>query len=181
MTLIKSDFLERQLKRGMRLDARLFMRPDWRRHIRSGFENDLPFALYERKYSPDQPRVPAGNREGGQWTDAGGGGGRARPAENTGPSRTIELSAANRKRGHGHHYVASAEVRNRKISEEAAKVFKNAKSGPLLDVRSNKWDQTHIAYNRAIGEALDDYLKKAGTAPEKHDRGPGPRVSRKSI
>jgi hypothetical protein len=62
--------------------------------------------------------------------------------------------------------VASAEVRNRKISEEAAKVFKNAKSGPLLDVRSNKWDQAHIAYNRAIGEALDDYLKKAGTVPE---------------
>lgn len=24
------------------------------------------------KYSPDQPRVPAGSREGGQWTDAGG-------------------------------------------------------------------------------------------------------------
>ena len=25
------------------------------------------------KYSPDQPRVPAGNSDGGQWTDAGGG------------------------------------------------------------------------------------------------------------
>ena len=27
----------------------------------------------EEKYSPDQPRVPAGNPDGGQWTDAGGG------------------------------------------------------------------------------------------------------------
>ncbi len=27
------------------------------------------------KYSPDQPRVPAGNPDGGQWTDGGGGGG----------------------------------------------------------------------------------------------------------
>ncbi len=27
------------------------------------------------KYSPDQPRVPAGNEDGGQWTDGGGGGG----------------------------------------------------------------------------------------------------------
>jgi hypothetical protein len=25
-----------------------------------------------RKYSPDQPRVPAGNPDGGQWTDGGG-------------------------------------------------------------------------------------------------------------
>lgn len=30
---------------------------------------------YARKYSPNQPRVPAGSREGGQWTDGGGGGG----------------------------------------------------------------------------------------------------------
>lgn len=27
------------------------------------------------KYSPSQPRVPAGNSDGGQWTDGGGGGG----------------------------------------------------------------------------------------------------------
>ena len=26
-----------------------------------------------RKYRPDQPRVPAGNSDGGQWVDAGGG------------------------------------------------------------------------------------------------------------
>jgi len=30
--------------------------------------------LREDKYSPDQPRVPAGNPDGGQWTDAGGSG-----------------------------------------------------------------------------------------------------------
>jgi hypothetical protein len=28
---------------------------------------------YERKYSPDQPRVPAGNPDGGEWTSGGGG------------------------------------------------------------------------------------------------------------
>jgi hypothetical protein len=26
-------------------------------------------ALLEQRYRPDQPRVPAGNSEGGQWTD----------------------------------------------------------------------------------------------------------------
>ena len=30
-----------------------------------------------RKYNPDQPRVPAGNTGGGQWTSGGGGGGPA--------------------------------------------------------------------------------------------------------
>lgn len=27
---------------------------------------------FEQKYSPDQPRVPAGNSDGGQWTSGGG-------------------------------------------------------------------------------------------------------------
>jgi hypothetical protein len=30
--------------------------------------------FYARKYSPNQPRVPAGTREGGQWTSDGAGG-----------------------------------------------------------------------------------------------------------
>ncbi|MEO8883721.1 MAG: hypothetical protein ABI377_09980 [Devosia sp.] len=29
----------------------------------------------EQRYSPDQPRVPAGNADGGQWTGVGGLGG----------------------------------------------------------------------------------------------------------
>jgi hypothetical protein len=30
-------------------------------------------AYYARKFDPDQPRVPAGNSDGGQWTSGGGG------------------------------------------------------------------------------------------------------------
>ena len=37
--------------------------------------------LHSAKYRPDQPRVPAGNPDGGQWT-AGGGNGRVRLAAN---------------------------------------------------------------------------------------------------
>ena len=40
----------------------------------------------EAKYSPDQPRVPAGHDDGGQWTDGGGGGG--------GPSGRVHLAQA---------------------------------------------------------------------------------------
>lgn len=38
---------------------------------------DLVMRRLGRKYSPDQPRVPAGSAEGGQWTDAAGEGGRS--------------------------------------------------------------------------------------------------------
>jgi len=69
-----SPYLARQLERWTRPNAHLFVRPDWRRHTPRD-QDDHPFALYERKYRADQPRVPAGSREGGQWTGDGGGGG----------------------------------------------------------------------------------------------------------
>lgn len=45
-----------------------------------------------RKYNPDQPRVPAGNADGGQWT-SGGGGGEGSPAP-TGTDFLSDLGAA---------------------------------------------------------------------------------------
>jgi hypothetical protein len=68
MTHNNSEWLEHQLKRWMRPDAHYFVRADWRRYVRPGFERDHPFGLYERKYDPNQPRVPAGDPAGGQWT-----------------------------------------------------------------------------------------------------------------
>ncbi|AMJ62006.1 hypothetical protein [Bosea sp. PAMC 26642] len=35
--------------------------------------------LSQRKFNPDQPRMPGGNATGGQWTSGGGGGGGSRP------------------------------------------------------------------------------------------------------
>ncbi|MBS0249345.1 MAG: hypothetical protein JSR61_22265 [Proteobacteria bacterium] len=64
---------ERELLRWMRPDAHRFLRPDWRRHVREDSELAPVLALYEQKYRPDQPRVPAGSREGGQWSAEGGG------------------------------------------------------------------------------------------------------------
>ena len=56
-------YLEHQLKRWMRPDAHHFVRPDWRRFVPPEFQADHPFALYERKYSPEQPRD-----DHGRWT-----------------------------------------------------------------------------------------------------------------
>jgi len=47
----------------------------------------------ETKYSPTQPRVPAGNPRGGQWTDRSGGQGTvAGPIQDTGQSRDVDLT-----------------------------------------------------------------------------------------
>ncbi|RCW86080.1 hypothetical protein [Phyllobacterium bourgognense] len=41
-----------------------------------------------RRYHPDQPRVPAGNPDGGQWTDGGGGFGSGRSSPSVDPIKT---------------------------------------------------------------------------------------------
>src|ERR1044072_7048992 len=46
-----------------------FTRPDWRRYVHPGSELAAFYERLERKYRPHQPRVPAGVREGGRWTD----------------------------------------------------------------------------------------------------------------
>ncbi len=67
MAQFHDAYTAHQLKRWMRPDAHRFVRPDWRRFVRPGFERDFPFALCERKYSPDQPRDYHG-----RWTSEGG-------------------------------------------------------------------------------------------------------------
>jgi hypothetical protein len=74
MTHIHAAHLHHQRKRFMRPDAHRFLRPDWRRFMWFGQEHQLLYQLYdriERKYSSNQPRVPRGNPDGGQWTSDG--------------------------------------------------------------------------------------------------------------
>jgi hypothetical protein len=55
----------------------------WRRRL----------AEEEAKYSPSQPRVPAGNPRGGQWTDRNGGQGTvANPSQDTGQGTAASLA-----------------------------------------------------------------------------------------
>jgi hypothetical protein len=65
MAAIRQEALDHQ--------ARRWLRPDWRRFFRPGAEGDPLHQYYERierKYDPNQPRVPAGQSEGGWWTSA---------------------------------------------------------------------------------------------------------------
>jgi hypothetical protein len=83
MTQFKPEWLEHQRKRWMRPDAHAWIRHDAHRFMPPGSPiyvgRDVVKYFWpdpqadERKYSPDQPRVPAGNSDGGQWTNEGGG------------------------------------------------------------------------------------------------------------
>jgi hypothetical protein len=55
--------LAHQKNRFMRPDAHRYLRPDWPRWQIQSQETAL-----QRKYSPEQPRVPAGSSDGGQWS-----------------------------------------------------------------------------------------------------------------
>ncbi len=54
-----------------RLNAATFLTDDEKRAA-AGYALLPPSANPSHKYSPDQPRVPAGNPDGGQWTGGGG-------------------------------------------------------------------------------------------------------------
>jgi hypothetical protein len=72
MTIIHPAYLAHERQRFMRPDAHRFIRSDWRRFVTPGSELAADYERIERKYRPDQARVPAGSREGGQWTDGDG-------------------------------------------------------------------------------------------------------------
>lgn len=53
----------------MRPDAHRWLRPDAARFLAPGIDPASAFPALDRKFNPNQPRVPAGNPDGGQWTD----------------------------------------------------------------------------------------------------------------
>jgi len=83
MTKLHDAWRAQQRARAMRPNAHLWIRPDahrfirhdWKRFVRPGFEEPI-LALLEGKanFNPNQPRVPKGNPDGGQWTRVGGSG-----------------------------------------------------------------------------------------------------------
>ena len=70
-------WLRHQQTRWMKADAGRWVRPAAARFLKPGVRPRDAFPALDRKYSASQPRVPAGNSRGGQWTsgNSGGGGG----------------------------------------------------------------------------------------------------------
>lgn len=147
-----------QVERWMRPDAHRFISPDWRRHMRPGSELWSVYERYEQKYRPDQPRVPAGSREGGQWTSDGS------PSDAS-RNDTTELSAQSRRRGKGHHELPQSLYRNLPLPEATRKVLDEATTGPIPS-RGHLWDNAHREYNDAVRKLMNDFMTTNNIRPE---------------
>jgi len=109
-------------------------------------------AEFRRKagFDPRQPRVPAANPDGGQWTSGGSSQGERVQLD--------EISAA--RRGRGHHYVTRElfeRLEKEGLPTEALNVFEDATTGRLTDSRSNKNDAEHRLYNKAVDEQWERF------------------------
>lgn len=135
-----------------------------------------------RGYDLNQPRVPAGNSDGGQWTsrvDLGG-------AVRTNDPRVLSDATPD---DHwivgadyaavGHHFTPRQLVRRLGLRPDTLREFERAVTGPLglriVDPITGKvltrhgWDKAHREYNRAVGELLKMYLdglQARGITPE---------------
>lgn len=70
----ENAYLRHRQKMWLRPDARRWVRPDAVRYLKYGSEIASAFPALDRKYNANQPRVPAGSADGGQWTSGGGSG-----------------------------------------------------------------------------------------------------------
>jgi hypothetical protein len=117
-----------------------------------GAQAQTPSVIQKYGYSPDQPRVSAGNPDGGKWTrdgvqiaQAGGG---------------LQFGLPRRR---GHHWVPKALYEDDEevpLQPATRKVFKDNVSGPLFDKRINYWGPEHAAYNDAVKDLFISYLEK---------------------
>jgi hypothetical protein len=69
------------------------------RHDFAKLKLEYELRRFQQKYSPDQPRVPAGNPDGGQWTSGGGSGAGRDIGRDSGRSRSTDFSAQARRAG----------------------------------------------------------------------------------
>jgi len=118
------------------------------------------------KYSPDQPRVPAGNPDGGQWT-SGGEGGEAAGDEETDQELLPENAMPVAWKADGHHFMIQSLFRKWGLKPETEKIFDNAKTGKLY-APGHIFDGPHRQYNEAIKALSDDFLARNNLTGREH-------------
>jgi hypothetical protein len=149
-----------------------------------------------KKYSPEQPRVPAGNPDGGQWVGENGDTSHDGSRDGIGSARTgvryaadIPRNASNNSEilsdatpdnmwipgaqyaaGWEHHFVPWATFDKYTLQPETRQVFVDATSGPLADTRANRWSSEHAAYNKAVDEAFISYLERNNIPADRTER-----------
>lgn len=116
--------------------------------------------LLARAFNPDQPRVPAGNPDGGQWSSVPGSVGIGSDVvADDGFAERTDIAAD------GHHFVPRALFENENLSREARRVFEDAKTGRLHG-GPHYFDGPYRAYNMAVAERYNDFLRERGLRSE---------------
>ncbi|MEA2883164.1 MAG: hypothetical protein QOH32_2420 [Bradyrhizobium sp.] len=125
----------------------------WRRRL----------AEEEAKYSPDQPRVPAGNPRGGRWTDRSGGQGTvAGPSQDRGQATAASLAQPMGNVGIGDVSGSSETERLFNIGADAAPADSANSSAGVLKVAAA--DETGPRYS----VNLEEEDARGGHAKSKH-------------
>lgn len=145
------------------------------------------------KYDPNQPRVPAGNPDGGQWTSTGNGGDVNEFTSTNDFTQDDGLVVSDdveaglndprvlsdfdyeeewipnaeyaSSRPDGHHFLAQSIYRDLPLSPETRKVFEDAKTG-RLSAPGHQFDTPHRQYNIAVRELFDKFMSVNGLRPE---------------
>ena len=129
-----------------------------------------------RRYHPDQPRVPAGNSDGGQWTDGGGGFASDRSSPSVDPIKTGATSARPRSNNDLVKPVSDSDQgqrRNLEFNEsQKAELRRKIGSGKGAYVESYKYLHQQVqnrlqnpglsVAERKELEAKEFWLRKAG-------------------
>jgi hypothetical protein len=120
-------------------------------------------------YNPNQPRVPAGHPDGGQWT--GSNGTRLPSDEALDDSWIPSADFAAR----GHHWMPREFYLRLPFTREVRKVFRDATSGALphriysegrFAPLRHRFDHEHRQYNAAVYQLVKDYMDEIGTTAQ---------------
>ncbi len=179
--MIHNAYRAREQSRWLRHDAALWVRPDAARFLAPGADVLAAFPALDRKYNPDQPRVPGGSgRESGRWTD-----GDVSPGDEEADD-LVQLAQIDKSimdadglpyyaRG-GHHEMPKGVYEKWDLQPETRSVFNGSTTGSLPgrnfevsegSVRSHYWDDAHRGYNEAVREMSERFLEERSITPEK--------------
>lgn len=125
-------------------------------------------------YDPNQPRVPAGHSDGGQWT-SGGGSGTNDPRVLSDATPDNDWIPGADYAAVGHHWVPRQFYLRHPFSREVRKIFREETSGQLStrvwSAHNQQWlthvyDDAHRQYNAGVDELVTRYMRERGIAAQ---------------
>ncbi|ABD08178.1 hypothetical protein RPB_3483 [Rhodopseudomonas palustris HaA2] len=189
----RARFMQPDAARWMRPDADRWIRPDVARFLAPGVRPQDVFPALDRKYNPNQPRVPKGNPDGGEWT-LGGLGARwsidltgVSPEDSGNPPDRVRLAQVGSSIADifglpyyepgGHHEMVKAVYTKWDLQPETRKVFEKSTTGKLPSgkwvespegrlLRGHVWDEYHAKYNEAVRELSERFLEEKKITPK---------------